>query len=374
MKQIQQDRAHPYTLGTRIFLGLTTTLATANFLIWYSGLCESEERAVFSGHYAVLGAALCPLFTAAAGLLVLSKTSVSKVGDDCIGVIDGRNQRPYQDHLMYLAQTPEDVKDAKKHQGHILDKFSEFNNTIFHFEIMNHYYTRVRKIFPALTEEEQTVSCLAQDKNGRTPLFLSMAISAPADIQDLFMNKESVLVVDNEGVSPLNLASMGLTSLDMTKKILSLMDDKDLIGAWEVISASDPLSSKQIAAHFERYEINPKKASNHCTDNISDEPYCMHEESYHKYWEKYDIGKGRHGNKYRYCFLATRKNVEFFANDFKDPEKIDFVKEAQRLLPDISDQSITDATFMQQRENRAFIEKAVEQRKQAQKRTMKLGT
>jgi hypothetical protein len=99
----------------------------------------------------------------------------------------------------------------------------------------------------------------------------------------------------------------------------------------------------------------------------------MHEESFDKYRDKFDIGKGWHGNKYRYCFLATKKNVEFFANDFKDPEKIDFAKEAKRLLPHISDQSITDATFVQQRQNRVFIEEVVAQRKQAQKRSMKSG-
>ncbi len=364
-----QPRNNPkkQTYSTRTLLlgaGLLT-LTSVNLILLYSGFCETEENGAVNRNdaSALAKTLICPLF--ALGAMMSAKTTSSPVENDvCIGSTDGPKHRPYNGYL-YLARNIEDVLDATNGgDDDVLQRFSELKNTIFHFQVMNHYYDRLKNIYEHLSADDRAALCASQDINGRTPFFLSLAISAPGEVQRLLATKANVLMPDKKGMTPLKLASMGLTNLKTTQYLLSLIDEQDLRQA--SLEDYPSVSRKKIIKHLKDYEISPNKASNHCTDafNSGNMPICLPKENAHKHSDVFYMDEVTMGEQKIHCVIATKDNIEKIARVKTDHKAFaGNYEEAHRLYPDVSDQSITDVVVARQAENIAVIHQAINQAK-----------
>lgn len=357
--------------NTALIVGVgMITLVSVNLLLMLSRLCDEEEKGDLSQGFGGILPVLCPLFALKAVIGATFKDTQEMEGESCLGTLDGPAYLKY-DGKLFHARNIDDVRDAlSKNGGHLLQQFA-LKNTIFHFQVMNHFYDRITRIYQGLTEEERIGLCHAKDVNGRTPFFLSLAIGAPGNIQRLLATPENVMMVDNYGMKPLDMAALGLTNLKTTQYLLSLMSEEDLrADSEENYKPADRIS---IMKHLKKYSVNPNKASNFCTDtlNAGHKSICVSPKVSNQYQNTFYLDTVSIGGVEQACVIANKDNIAQLAVDMGylpyKPQQM----EAERLYPHVSDQSITDVIVKRQAKNIATIQKAITSAKNNEQPTLK---
>lgn len=146
-------------------------------------------------------------------------------------------------------------------------------NTPINAHLANHRYRLVSFLFKKFPEKN-TQMLTTKDGNGCTPLLLALKLGAPSGILRTLISQDSALIADNEGITPLMLASRGVDP-KVTQMLLKaigtdfIQDElqrQDSRG--RTVADWGKMDLFAIYDEFMKVEVDPQKSANSCFNTL----------------------------------------------------------------------------------------------------------
>lgn len=145
-----------------------------------------------------------------------------------------------------------------------------FDSTPLNYNVAHHHYGRL-SIYKEANPKEFREACNMEDSNGRTPFLLSAALASPGTVQRELLTAYSAVQPDNEGVTPLMLASAGFMNAETLRELLKKIGPAEIESQLAKKDKSNRgipeyrrMTTDEIIARLKALEVDGSKASNNC--------------------------------------------------------------------------------------------------------------
>lgn len=341
-----------------------------------------------------IGTLLCLLTVSA--LALPASAAVGNPQETCVDttVPTGKYCNPVPS-LLFMCNTEAVLKAHRDKLAHPLAARSRtFNGAAMHTNIANHDYKSaitILKRFPALHDEILN----DVDVNNRTPLHLALEVGAPAHVLLKLITPKNVMMADKNRVTPLMLAARGADP-SVTDAIIKAIGTARMQKA---LSAQDKsgntvydwnkLQTKTLNKQFENIEVDGSKSANYCSNSLFNpgEYIFLFEGNNPKTKDAYntvglEVGTSYIDGKPNFSIKATHANAERLleiangsskdinlarnklakawgvSNDRNNKFWRYIASEVQKVMPELSQISLSERYVDRQEENLEILELA----------------
>lgn len=151
---------------------------------------------------------------------------------------------------------------------------SGFKNTAAHYAIVNHEYKKLFWLFKTFpTHKAEMIK--EQDANGCNLLVIAGKVAAPSIALRELINKDTAVMANNEGETPLMRAALGQDPKVLKKLLKAIGKDrihhelKRQDSKGRTVADWNKMNGDQIWEEFSRLYVDAHKAANHCFNALT---------------------------------------------------------------------------------------------------------